>query len=80
MVRYVLTKLTRPITRLLERDLISREEIMKVGEAIWERWVDLCMEKRWWELLLWSRGGVGWRGEGGSTHGENIMGSTKLLN
>ena len=52
MVRYVLTKLTRPITRLLERDLISREEIMKVGEAIWERWVDLCMEKRWWELLL----------------------------
>ena len=53
MVRYVLTKLTWPITRLLERDLIRREEMMKVGEAIWinERRVGLCMEKRRWELL-----------------------------
>ena len=69
VVGYVLTKLTWPITRLLERDLIRREEIMKVREAIWinERWIGLCMEKWWWEL--WSRGVVGWRGEGGYTHG-----------
>ena len=42
---------------------------MKVREAIWinERWIGLCMEKWWWEL--WSRGVVGWRGEGGYTHG-----------
>ena len=44
---------------------------MKVGEAIWinDRWIGLCMEKWWWELL-WSggEGGVGWRGEGGNTH------------
>ena len=53
VVRYVLTKLTWPITRLLERDLIRREEMMKVGEAIWinEMRVGLCMEKRRWELL-----------------------------
>ena len=42
---------------------------MKVVEAIWinERWIGLCMEKWWWELW-WSRGGVGWRGEGENTH------------
>ena len=68
MVGYVLTKLTRPITRLLERDLRRREEKGKVGEVN-KRWVGLCMCKEWrWRKLLWSRGGVGRRGEGGSTH------------
>ena len=38
MVGYVLTKLTRPITRLLERDLRRREEKGKVGEVN-KRWV-----------------------------------------
>ena len=40
---------------------------MKVGEVD-ERWIGLCMDKWWWELL-WSRGEVGRRGEGGNTHG-----------
>ena len=57
MVGYVLTKLTRPITSLLERDLRRREEKGKVGEV------------NRWRKLLWSRGEVGRRGEGGSTHG-----------
>ena len=35
MARYVLTKLTWPITRLLERDLIRREVMMKIGETVW---------------------------------------------
>ena len=60
VVGYVLTKLTWPITRLLERDLRRREEIVKVGEVD-ERWIGLCMDKWWWELL-WSRGEVGRRG------------------
>ena len=33
LVGYVLTKLTRPITRLWERDLRRREEKGKVGEV-----------------------------------------------
>ena len=56
MVGYVLNKLTRPITWLLERDLRRKEEKGKVGEV------------NRWRKLLWSRGEVGWRGEGGSTH------------
>ena len=43
---------------------------MKVGEVN-ERWIGLCMDKWWWELL-WSRGEVGRRGDGGNTHGVKI--------
>ena len=42
VVGYVLTKLTRPITRLRERDFRRREEIGKVGEVN-KRWIGLCM-------------------------------------
>ena len=65
---YVLTKLTRPITGLLERDLRRMEEKGKVWEVD-KRWIGLCMYKGWrWGKLMWSRGEVGRRGEGGSTH------------
>ena len=43
---YVLTKLTRPITGLLERDLRRMEEKGKVWEVD-KRWIGLCMYKGW---------------------------------
>ena len=55
---YVLTKLTWPVARSLDRDRMCREEIMWGGEKIWgsERWESLCIRiRRWWKML-WERG------------------------